>query len=165
MKEMDQRMLALLRYKMMTSDRSEIKNVYSVEEGLENRIASASSDPKIRTVSELAETVSTRRYTRARIMRMLTHILVNLKKDDFEWLRTASCTRVLACSEKGRKLLARMRKTAEIPVLSNLARLDRYDARTRRIMELDLRAAGLYEMLRGGTDLTGSEIRYVPYMP
>ena len=76
-----------------------------------------------------------------------------------------TCIRVLACNEKGRKLLARMRKTAEVPVWSNLNGYRRCDTRTRHLLELDIRAAGLYEMLCGGSGFTGGEIRYVPYMP
>ncbi len=163
MKKMDSYILKLLRYRLFTADRRELDSIYSVTEGFENRLTAAISDPGVRSVSSLVESAGTRRYTRARIMRMLTHILMNFKTEDFEWLRGASCARVLASSEKGRRLLARMRKTAAIPVLSNLSRLNRYDARTRRLMELDIRAAGLYEMLRGGNDFS-EEICYVPYM-
>ena len=160
---MNRHMFGFLRYRLMTADHSELREVYSVGEGIENRLLSAAADPEIRSVTKLAESVSTRRYTKARIMRMLTHILMNFRKEDFEWLRGASCARVLAYSERGRKLLARMRKTASVPVLSNLAGWHQYDARTRRIIELDIRAAGLYEILQGGSDQTGGEIRYVPY--
>lgn len=162
---MGRRMLDLLRYRLLTADRSGLRNVYSVGEGLENRLTAVIADPDIRSVHKLAGAVATKRYTKARIMRMLVHILMDFKKDDFEWLRGVSCARVLACNEQGRKLLARMRKTSGIPVLSNLAGRNRYDARTRRLLELEIKAAGLYEMLQGGPDLTGGEIRYVPYMP
>ena len=160
---MDRRILSLLRYRILTTDGRELRKIYSVGEGIENRLKTAAADELVSTVSDMADRVKTRRYTRARIMRMLTHILMGFQGDDFKWLRGCCCARVLAFNARGRQLLARMRKTATIPVLSNLSRIDRYDARVRRILELDIRAAGLYEMLRGGSDPTGGEISYVPY--
>lgn len=161
--KMDRRWLSLLRYRGLTSDRSELAAIYSVGEGIEKRLMEAAADTSIQSVAELADFIKTKRYTRARIMRMLIHVLMNFKAEDFELLRDTCCIRVLAFSQQGRAVLSRMKKTASVPVLSNLARTGRYDDRIRRLLELEVRAAGMYHFLQGGTDLTGGEIRYVPY--
>lgn len=153
----------LLRYRAFTSDAEDIGAVYSAAEGIENRFMASVLDEKLDTPGRIADTIKTKRYTRARIMRLLTHIMMNFKSEDFEWLRGASCARVLAAGPRGREILRRMRKTSSIPVISNLSRPDRYDARVRRILELDIRASRLYDMLVGGTDPM-REIKYVPYM-
>ncbi len=162
--DMDRRMIQFLRYRILTSDRKDLSAILSAGEGIEKRLMEAAADQEISSVSQLADAVKTKRYTRSRVMRLLIHVLLGLRADDYNQLKGHYYARVLAFNEKGRKLLGRMRKTASIPVLSNLARLDRYDASTRRILELDLRAAGMYAMLRGDSDLTGGEVKYVPYM-
>ena len=98
-------------------------------------------------------------------MRLLTHVLLGLKAEDFHQLKGTYYARVLAFNQNGRKLLAGMRKTSAIPVLSNLSRTDRYDFPVKRSLELDLRAAGIYAMLRGSGNPFKREIQYVPYMP
>ena len=162
-RDVERRMFTLLKYRLLTADRQELKRICLAGEGLENRLKAAVTKESVQTVSALADEVKTRRYTRARIMRILTHVLMDFREEDFQWLRGAGCARVLAFSDRGRTLLKKMRKTSSVPVLSNLARPDRYDARIRRILELEIRAAGLYRMLHGDSDLTGGEIRYVPY--
>ena len=160
----EKRMLSLLRYRFLTTSRSDLQEIYSAGEGIEGRLSEAAADPRICSVAELARAAGTRRYTYARLMRLLTHILMNFRAGDFQKLRGTCCARVLAFNERGRELLAGMRKKTSIPVFSNLSRLDRYDGRIREMMEWEIRAAGLYEMLLGGRDLTGGEIRYVPYI-
>ena len=88
---------------------------------------------------------------------------MNFRAEDFSELRGVRYARVLGFSEKGREILSVMKKKSDMPVLSNLAGLSRYDEKVRRSVELDIRAAGLYNMLHGGSDITGGEYKYVPY--
>ena len=162
---MDRRMMSFLRYRILTSDREELSAILSAGEGIEKRLIKAAADQRIDTVSKLADAVRTKRYPRARIMRLLTHVLLGLKAEDFYQLKGTYYARVLAFNQNGRKLLAGMRKTSAIPVLSNLSRTDRYDFPVKRSLELDLRAAGIYAMLRGSGNPFKREIQYVPYMP
>ena len=54
--------------------------------------------------------------------------------------------RVLAANATGRELLARMRKTASVPVLTKPADVRRLGAKARELFELEARAADLYAL-------------------
>ncbi|MDD7408327.1 MAG: nucleotidyltransferase family protein [Anaerovoracaceae bacterium] len=161
--EADCSMLRLLRYRIMTSGRRELAAVYSAAEGIEARAAAAALADGVRVMDDFIDIIKTKRYTRSRISRMLVHTLMNFRAEDFSELRGVRYARVLGFSEKGREILSVMKKKSDMPVLSNLAGLSRYDEKVRRSVELDIRAAGLYNMLHGGSDITGGEYKYVPY--
>ncbi|MGI6205666.1 MAG: nucleotidyltransferase family protein [Anaerovoracaceae bacterium] len=160
----DRNMLNLLKYRVMTADRSELADIYSVTEGIEARVIEAAQRCGDGTLDDFTDAVKTKRYTRSRISRMLVHMLMNFHAGDFAYLKGVSYARVLAFSEKGRQILAHMKKTSDIPVISNLAGLSKYGGRVRKSIQLDIRAAGIYNMIHGGTDITGGEYRYVPYI-
>lgn len=163
-RRMEDSLLRLLLYRIRMMDRQELAEIYTVSEGLENRIIrAASAGPS--TFAELVESVQTRRYTGARVRRMLIHVLTGLKTSTAESLKGTNYARILGFSSAGRKLLRAADETASIPLLSNLRRPDRLDERIRRCLLLDQRAADLYTMIRGRWDLVGREKERTPVYP
>lgn len=162
-READRNMLQLLRYRIMTAGRGDLAAVYTAAEGIEARAAASALACGVRGMDGFIGSMKTKRYTWSRISRLLVHMLMNFTSDDFAELRGVRYARVLAFSDVGREILSVMRKTSDIPVISNLAGLSKYDARVRKSLELDIRAAGLYDMIHGGEDITGGEYRFVPY--
>ena len=69
-------------YKIRTMTKEEISQIADVNEGLENSIKLASTTCK--TIDEIIEKVSTKRYTKTRISRILTYILLDITKSDME---------------------------------------------------------------------------------
>ena len=126
-------MFELLKYKIITSDESELAEVYGVAEGLENRLKSCISGAE--DIDGLIDSVKSKRYTRARISRTLMHLLINLRTTDFETLRETYCARVLGFSPTGGKLLRLMSESSAIPVFSNLSRLDKRSPEAARILK------------------------------
>ena len=59
---------------------------------------------------------------------------------------TVPYLRVLACNETGRALLARMRETASVPVLTKPADVRRLGPGARKLFETEARAADLYAL-------------------
>jgi Predicted nucleotidyltransferase len=117
-----------------------------VEEGLEHRIrdALATCEPdRGLSVEQLLDRLKTKRYTRTKLQRMLTRILLGHER---EWLsreRLAGGTpylRVLGFSETGRALLRRMKQTASVPVLVRVPR------EAPPFLRLDVRASGVYSL-------------------
>ena len=53
---------------------------------------------------------------------------------------------MLAANETGCRLLARMRRTAAVPVLTKPAQVRRLGPEARRLFELEVRAADLYTL-------------------
>lgn len=154
-------MFELLKYKIITSDESELAEVYGVAEGLENRLKSCISGAE--NIDGLIDSVKSKRYTRARISRTLMHLLINLRTTDFETLRETYCARVLGFSPTGGKLLRLMSESSAIPVFSNLSRLDKRSPEAARVLKYDMRASDVYAMLYGSGDAPGRERRFVPY--
>ena len=69
-------------YKIRTMTKEEISQIADVNEGLENSIKLASTTCK--TIDEIIEKVSTKRYTKTRISRILTYILLDITKSEME---------------------------------------------------------------------------------
>lgn len=69
-------------YKIRTMTKEEISQIADVNEGLENSIKLASTTCK--TIDEIIEKVSTKRYTKTRISRILTYILFDITKSEME---------------------------------------------------------------------------------
>ena len=151
----------LLKYRIITSDESELAEVYGVAEGLENRLKSCISGAE--DIDGLIDSVKSKRYTRARISRTLMHLLINLRTTDFETLRETYCARVLGFSPTGGKLLRLMSESSAIPVFSNLSRLDKRSPEAARVLKYDMRASDVYALLYGSGDAPGRERRFVPY--
>ena len=111
-------------------------------EGVGNRLYAASR--KVVSVKEVLETAKTKRYAYTRLQRMVLWAYLGLTPADFP--ETVPYLRVLACNETGRTLLARMRETALVPVLTKPADVRRLGPEAQGLFELEARAADLYAL-------------------
>ena len=111
-------------------------------EGLWNRLYDASREAV--SVEELLETAKTKRYAYTRLQRMVLWAYLGLTPADFP--EAVPYLRVLACNETGRALLARMRETASVPVLTKPADVRRLGPGARKLFETEARAADLYAL-------------------
>lgn len=95
---------------------SEIKEIIGVTEGLENRIKKAGAVSS--NINELIENIKSKRYTEAKIRRILVSLLLNITKKDLELAKkTKPYIRILALNDNARTLIseiARENKNAEI---------------------------------------------------
>lgn len=156
----EDRLFIILTYRIMTASAEELSGMNMVTEGLENRIISALAGAG--SLDELAEGIKSRRYTMARIRRMLMQILVNVRKTEQEQLKGTRYARVLGFNSKGREVLKEMRKTSRIPVINNIAGSKDEDFRVKKMLEFDGRAAALYELLRSGKNEFDIDKKYIP---
>ena len=86
-------------YKIRTMTKEEISQIADVNEGLENSIKLASTSCK--TIDEIVDKVSTKRYTKTRISRILTYILLYITKSEMEQSKNANqYIRVLGINKK-----------------------------------------------------------------
>ncbi len=111
-------------------------------EGLGNRLYDASR--RAVSVEEVLETAKTKRYAYTRLQRMVLWAYLGLTSADFP--EAVPYLRVLACNETGRALLARMRETASVPVLTKPADVRQLGPEARKLFELEARAADLYAL-------------------
>lgn len=110
-------------------------------EGLYRRFARAAGSAG--SLAELLETVKTKRYPLARLRRMVFRAYLGLPPAPPEG---PACLRVLAANSRGTALLAGMRKTASLPVLTKPAAVRRLGPEVRRLFDLEARADRLYAL-------------------
>ena len=128
----------LVLYKLRTINAEDLKNVPDVNEGLENRIIQMSH--KATTLDELLELVKTKRYTMARIRRILNNSLLGITKDDIT--KAPEYIRVLGMNKNGMEILSSLRDNTDIPIITKVA-----DAPKSKMLDVDINATNIYSLL------------------
>lgn len=104
------------KYLLSVKTKEDIESVFSVNEGFENRLL------KIKDfidTNDLINQLLTRRYTNAKIKRMLAHILCDTKKTlitDF----SIPYIRILGMNESGKNYLNKIKKEIKVPLISKV---------------------------------------------
>ena len=106
----------LVRGVVLRSEPGMLSQIFSVSEGLENRLKGQIR--RCSSLEELVEAVSSKRYPKTRIRRILCQAAVGLGAFDDDYY-----ARILAASKKGTGLLRQIKKTTEIPVITNINKL------------------------------------------
>ena len=104
-------------YKLRTMSREDIKMLPDVNEGLENRIYEAVKNST--SLNTLYENIKTKRYTMARIRRIIISALLGISADIQK--QNPSYVRVLAFNEKGAELMSDIKKRCSLPLITNVA--------------------------------------------
>lgn len=123
-----------LRVIVRTRGLSYLKTINDMQEGLENRIFSVCKTAD--TFDHIAEQIKTKRYTRAKIDRILMSILLGLTKELSQ--SHPQYFRVLGMNQTGMRLLAEMKKSSSLPIITKTA-----DAPTSPMLEKDILATDL----------------------
>ena len=93
---------------------------------------------------ELLEAAKTKRYAYARLRRLVLWAYLGLTPSDVP--ERVPYLRVLAANAAGRGLLARMRRTAAVPVLTKPADVRCLSGHAQALFHLEVRAADLYTL-------------------
>lgn len=102
-----------LKYQILNLSLDELKNIFMVDEGLENKLKSIY---KYNNLNDYISSLVSKRYTETRIKRMLAYILFNIKKNDINEIynNKIDFIRVLGYSDKGKKYLNEIKKDVNI---------------------------------------------------
>ena len=113
-------LLRPLLLRLLTADLPHIRSIYGIREGIEHRILNAARSA--RSLDELAHAVSSRRYPKSHVRRLLLALMLDLSKDLIASMDAAGpcLARVLAMGDRGRCLLRRMKKEAALPVITKV---------------------------------------------
>ena len=133
------RLERVMLYKLRSTSVEEIASINDVGQGLENRIYGARMAGSL---DELLFTVKTKRYTMARIRRIMLSLLIGITKEDMKQIPPYG--RILAFNERGREILAQAKDTAKIPFASSIAKLSQINETAERFAELEIRASDVY---------------------
>ena len=132
--------LAILsKLRTMTSD--DFLKFDDVSEGLENRIVDA---VKISTsLDELYENIKSKRYTHSRIRRIILRAYMGITKNQPS---SPPYIRILAFNDKGRELLAQIKKRSNLPIISRYNDVSNLDAPAKELFELECKVTDLYNL-------------------
>lgn len=133
------RLERIILYKLRTTSVKEISGISDVGQGLENRIYNARMSGSL---DELLVTVKTKRYTMARIRRIILGLLIGVKKADMTHMPPYG--RILAINERGREILAAAKGKASLPFATSIAKLSQKSHTARRFAELEAAASDIY---------------------
>lgn len=133
------RLERIILYKLRTSSLEEIKELPDVGQGLEYRIKEAGM---CGSLDEIINQIKTKRYTMARIRRIIMSMLIGIKKTDLEILPPYG--RILGMNKRGCEALSEAKKRWEIPFDTSPARLRKSGSAAERYVELESRACDIY---------------------
>ena len=142
----------LVLYKLRSMTAEQLQSVPDVTEGLENRILQMCH--KYTSLADLCDGIKTKRYTMARIRRILTNALLDIKKEDIT--KTPEYVRVLGMNKKGMEILSDLRDKTQIPIITKMA-----DAPKSVMLDKDINATNIYSLLADKpsmADLTTSPV-------
>lgn len=153
--KLDIAILAFLR-KATAEDFSDVPDVY---EGIENRIIAASRNAK--TLSEVFDNAKTKRYTHARIRRIVLCAFLGINNSHLAC--GSPYIRVLGFNDKGRELLHKTAKTAKLPMVVRLSDISNLGAKENKIFSLESTATDIYNLTlpkirECGTEMTDSPV-------
>lgn len=151
----------LLTLRRMTPE--ELATLPDVNEGLENRIAEcvAGASGKDISFSALCDLIKSRRYTHARVRRVLLSALLGLKAADSEGV--PPYIRVLAMNGRGKEILAASaaaRGENGLPVITRYAQTSQLDERGKRVFRLGCAAADTLGLMLPEVSPAGSDMAY-----
>ena len=130
-----------LLYRLRNMTAEELRPLPDVSEGLENRIITAARSCS--TVEELINEVKTKRYTRARICRILTCALIGVTRELQN--KEARHARVLGFTPEGEKML----KTCTGEVVTSVSKAESLGGSTAELLAADIRATDVAALAYG----------------
>lgn len=128
-----------LKFRLIHSTPEQIKTIYEVEEGLENRILSSALESD--SFQQFMEKLKTKRYTWTRLQRTCVHILTNTTKSEMLMKEEkASYLRLLGMTTAGKDYLNKHKNDLSLPLIS------RASSTKNSQLLLDIKASRVYAM-------------------
>ncbi|QBO35453.1 nucleotidyltransferase [Periweissella cryptocerci] len=132
----------LLRYRLQTTSAQDLAHIYQMNEGLEHRIKEASY--RYTDFASFMDQVKTKRFTYARIQRVLLYTLLNVTDDDMHNAMAHPMLHLLGYSNSGQTWLRTNKKDFTLPLISKVNRELRQGE-----YELQYRVDSIYGQLKG----------------
>ena len=140
-----ERFYPTLRYTILKDGPGRLAEYAEVAEGIENLIFSAAK--RATTFEAFIQLVKSKRYTRTRIQRMLTHIYTGFTWQQLRSFKQPGYLRLLGMTKSGRSYLNQEKKNIRLPIISRTAEL------ADPMGKLDVHASQLYMLGIGAPDL------------
>lgn len=142
----EEKLFELLKYRLSTDGLGQIRSVYQVNEGMEFLIKQAIEKNPL-NFAEFIAMIKSKRYTFARLHRVLVYILLNIKVDQMNLAMQNPYHRLLAFTEAGRAYLHEKKKQFQLPIISHV---DHKIAN--KSLNIDYKAGLVYDQIMGIKD-------------
>ncbi|MFT8917924.1 MAG: nucleotidyltransferase [Oenococcus sp.] len=118
-KEYETELFQLLRYRLSTDGYGQLRGIYQVSEGMEYLFKQAmEQNPK--DFQSFLSMIKSKRYTFARLHRVLAYILMNIKVDQMNLAMNHPYHRLLAFNDAGRSYLHENKPNFAFPTISHV---------------------------------------------
>lgn len=135
---------------------TDIAKIADVSEGLENRLYNAIKNGN--NINEIIENTKSKRYTYARIRRLIISCLLDITKDFIK--DKPSYIKVLGFTKNGTEILNNMKKSASLPVITKLTNLPgNISKEAKKTLTLEARATDIYYTFTKAIKPCGMEYR------
>ena len=145
--------------KILCSTTRNLRNIYGITEGLENKIINATFLAK--NFNDFVNCIVSQRYTRSRIQRLLLYLIIGLKKDQVAQCNESNYARILAFNQRGCELIKLIKKHSSIPVITKITQ--HINSRAiygediqnpyQRILKFDIISSDIYSILKDNVKL------------
>jgi len=137
-RRMDNAILAILRAK----EKQEFCNLPDISEGVENKLYNAVCTA--RNLTELYETVKVKRYTMARIRRLVLSAFVGA--DNSFFMKPLPYLRILGFNKLGEELLRSISKNCPVPVITRTSDFESLPENAKKVFYTECKATDLYAL-------------------
>ncbi len=110
----------MLQYKLKSTNKNELKTIFGMIEGLENRLTSCASN--YFNINEILDKLKTKRYTHTNLQRLLIHTILDIKTSDINNVIHGNdlYARVLGFKKESTELLRVITNNSSIPIITNI---------------------------------------------
>ncbi|MBR2868949.1 MAG: nucleotidyltransferase family protein [Clostridia bacterium] len=143
-------------FKLRTTSCYQLSLAPDVSEGIENRILAAASQAT--SLDELYMLAKTKRYTHARIRRIVLNHLLGISNELLS--SPVPYIRILGLNSKGTELIRMIRGSEKLPIISKTADISSAGESAKKMFEAECRATDVYSILTERNGVCGLERDY-----
>ncbi|MFD0896177.1 nucleotidyltransferase [Loigolactobacillus binensis] len=133
-----------LRYRILSTPRAELGQIYQMTEGLEYRFHSVIK--QVHDFTSLLQALKTKRYTYTRLQRLCLYVLLNIQRAAIQQTLAHPYIHLLGFNQRGQAYLHQIKSQLELPVI---ARVSQKSGSESGLLGLEVRVDDVYAQLNG----------------
>ncbi|MDU6114099.1 MAG: nucleotidyltransferase [Paeniclostridium sordellii] len=134
---------------LVARDFDKLSDYFDISEGIENKIYKSIFLKS--NLSELQQSIKSKRYTLTKVKRMLNNILLGITKEDMNLVKDISklpYIRVLAFNDKGREILKKIKLSSDIIIINKFSNINfNNDHIFETLIKYDIKSTNIYNLL------------------
>lgn len=134
---------------LVARDFDKLSDYFDISEGIENKIYK--SIFLTSNLSELQQSIKSKRYTLTKVKRMLNNILLGITKEDMNLVKDINklpYIRVLAFNDKGREILKKIKLNSDISIINKFSNINfNNDPIFETLIKYDIKSTNIYNLL------------------